>query len=52
LLAPAIAIPKCLKKANLKIEEIDFFEIHEGKDFFLNLIFKLLQLKFYPLWHV
>jgi acetyl-CoA acetyltransferase len=30
LLAPALAIPKCLKKANLKIEEIDFFEIHEG----------------------
>eukprot|EP01080_Neovahlkampfia_damariscottae_P009224 gene9224-1310_t len=30
LLAPALAIPKCLKKANLKLEEIDFVEMHEA----------------------
>lgn len=30
LLAPAIAIPKALEKAGLKLEDIDIFEIHEA----------------------
>ena len=30
LLAPAVAIPKCLDEANLSIDDIDIFEIHEA----------------------
>mmetsp|Transcript_8826 Transcript_8826/g.13172 ORF Transcript_8826/g.13172 Transcript_8826/m.13172 type:complete len:455 (+) Transcript_8826:72-1436(+) len=30
LIAPAIAIPKCLAKAGLTLDDIDFFEIHEA----------------------
>ena len=30
LLAPAVAIPKCLEKAGLTLDDIDIFEIHEA----------------------
>lgn len=30
LLAPAIAIPRCLEKAGLTLDDIDIFEIHEA----------------------
>lgn len=30
LLAPALAIPKCLDKAGLTMEDIDLFEVHEA----------------------
>lgn len=30
LLAPALAIPAALKKAGLRLEDIDVFEIHEA----------------------
>ncbi len=30
LMAPGLAVPKLLKKANLSISDIDFFEIHEA----------------------
>ncbi|GAB5354852.1 hypothetical protein AAMO2058_000155000 [Amorphochlora amoebiformis] len=30
LLAPAVAIPRCLEKAGLGLDDIDFFEIHEA----------------------
>lgn len=30
LMAPAYAVPKMLKRANLKLQEFDFYEIHEA----------------------
>ena len=30
LMAPAYAVPKMLKKANLKLQDFDFYEIHEA----------------------